>query len=270
MQDSSSAIIEALEDLAGDHLGEHERMVIRDLSPPERVRYYRQRERELEKDLRTVAIQEAHRAFLRGREKLATVLSSKLTMVVAGLTQTLEEAVPIDWECQTGKMGIGQWPPLPRGRESCLRTTSLAGLQQFEELLRQADHLPPKLEAFTVKEDVDCILHRGGPHPAALVFEGIPDVEALGLKPCSCGGTPEKHRYRVTDVRLRVGPFVWPPGSYFDSPCDEAEEALSKYVVSGSVKDLRAKGKAPVKPTEPSPQRVLEARLEALGTQGGE
>ncbi len=265
MKDTADAVIEALEVLVGDSLGGHEEMVIRDLSPPERMRYFRQRERELKKALQIAAIQTSHVAFLQGREELTKVLTARTTLVIAGLTDTLEEKVPYDSDRQTGKLTDGAWPVLERGRESCLRAFKIRGemLQTFKDHLLRFDHLPSKLEAWTVKEDIECTLHRGS-HPAALVFDGIEDVRELGLTPCSCGGKPEKHRYRVVDVRLRVGPFVWPPGTYFDSPCEEADEDLGKFVASGSVVDLRAKAKAPEKAPELSPQEVLDARLEQL------
>ncbi len=266
MKDTADAVIEALEALVGDDLGGHEAMVIRDLSPPERMRYFRQREVELKKALREVAIQESNRAFHRERRRVGDVMSGLTTLIIAGLTDTMEEAIPFASDRQTGRLTVGAFPVLERGRESCLRSIQIRGdmLLALNQHLERLEHLSPALQAWTAKGDSHCTLCRGT-HPVALVSDGIEDVTALGLTPCVCGGKPETHNYQVVDVNLRVGPFVWPPGTYFDSPCPEAEEDLAKFVAAGMVVDLREKPKVPVEVEEPSPQQVLDERLSELG-----
>lgn len=264
--DSESAIQE-LEDFIGHPLGPPERELIGDLTPGERVRYLRKRKTELGQAKRAVAIQQAHAALIRKREKLTLAISERLTKVLGGASRTVEEPVPLQVDPRTGALSVGQWPDVDT--DTCRRATPVPGREHLREFLQSQEHLPLRLEPFTVEEDVPCTLH-GAAHPAALVFAGIEDARKLGLSPCSCGGDPAKHRYQAKDVQARVGPYVWRPGTEFDSPCPEADQDLETFVRAGHVENrLKGRKEAPEAPAPPSAAEVLAARLEELASGRG-
>ena len=260
------AVLDELEALAGEPIpGLRERL--KGLLPHEFDTAAAHWRRELPRAVRRVAIQEAHGGFIAERQRRAAVLSESLVKVLAGPSRTLEENVPLQADHRTGALSVGQWPNLDT--DSCRRATPVPGNERLREFLRQVEHLPARLEPFTVEEEVFCQLH-GTPHPAALVFAGIEDVEAAGLTPCGCGGDPAKHRYQVKDVRLRILPFIWGPGAEFDAPCPEAEEDVSALVRVGHVKDRQTKSSKDPEVTPTSgPEEILAARLEELASGGG-
>ncbi len=263
--------IEAATKLAGalgGPIGERELERIHAAALRGELSLYVERQARLFRDgRRDKALRRAHVAWLGERGKLAKALSARLLKVISSGDRTVEMEIPLrvdkmDRE-EDGRIILDDLPPLPRGKEDCLHASSLPAPARLRELLDRLEHPPPRLEVFSTEpEAIDCLRHTHG-HLGALVFRGL-DLEEAGLKPCPCTtGTP--HRFKVVDVRLRVGPWLWTPGTLFDSPCPEADEDLAKYVASGMVVDRTAKVVAPAKPSEPSPQAVLEARLVELG-----
>lgn len=263
MQDELEAVAELAEALGGP-IGERELERVHAAALRGELALYVERQARIFRDGRqSRALREEHQAFLGERNKLAKALSARLVKVISSGDRTVEMEIPLRVDKRTGRIIPDDLPPLPRGESNCLHDSSQPAPGRLVEFLKQLGHVPPQMEAFaTEPEPIHCGRHPGG-HLAGLVFLGLV-LEEEGLKPCPCQmGTP--HRFKVVDVRLRVGPWLWTPGTLFDSPCPEAEEDLSKYKGSGMVVDLQAKKeKAPTEPSKPSAEDALRERLGEL------